>query len=344
VNNAPATVITTQPVAATAILGQAATFTVAATGSSLTYQWYKDGTSVAGATGPVLTIAAAQAGDAGSYAVRVTGAGGSVLSATATLTVNAISRLINLSVRGPASADHPLILGVVVVEGTRNVLLRAVGPGLASYGVAGVLADPHLDVFDFGATLLAGNDNWDVSLRDAIVGVGAFPLAAKDAALVHSFVGGRTVHASGAGSGLVLVEAYDTTTSGATGRLSNLSARGLVGTGDQTLIAGFVIGGSVPKKVLLRAVGPGLSNYGVTGVLADPQLTVFDSAQHVFAQNDNWDVSLISTFASAGAFALIANSKDAALVLTLAPGVYTAQVSGVGDTTGEALVEIYELP
>lgn len=132
----------------------------------------------------------------------------------------------------------------------------------------------------------------------------------------------------------------------------NVSTRGLVGTNQNVLIAGFVISGNAPKNVLIRAVGPTLSTLGVTGVLADPILTLqrtIGGASTVVRENDNWSVgndpALITAASSlSGAFALPANSKDSAMLVTLPPGTYTAIVSGSGGTTGVALVEVYEVP
>ncbi len=130
-------------------------------------------------------------------------------------------------------------------------------------------------------------------------------------------------------------------------RLANISTRGLVGTGSGVLISGFVIGGTTPKEVLVRAIGgTTLGGFGVAGTLADPQLTLFDSTGKTIAQNDNWGAPDATTIADAsnrlGAFALSNGSTDAALLLTLAPGSYTAHIAGTGATTGVALVEVYD--
>lgn len=153
--------------------------------------------------------------------------------------------------------------------------------------------------------------------------------------------------AAGAG-GIALAEVYDATLPGAfepsSPRLVNLSARTQVGTGANILIAGFTLGGATSKTVLIRAVGPGLAPFGVTGLLVDPKLDLYASSV-LIATNDNWDgaATLGAAFAKVGAFALPATSRDAALLVTLAPGSYTAQVSGIANTTGIALVEVYAL-
>ena len=153
-------------------------------------------------------------------------------------------------------------------------------------------------------------------------------------------------------TGVSLIEVYDASEAGTTPdvfRPINISFRGVVGTGDDVLIAGFVVGGQAPKKVLVRGIGPALGAFGVPGTLADPTLKVVKDGATV-AENDSWGVGpnsaaseLTPAAAGAGAFALPASSRDAAVLVTLAPGSYTAIVSGVGGTTGVALVEVYEI-
>jgi hypothetical protein len=236
------------------------------------------------------------------------------------------------------------------------MLLRGIGPGLRQFGLTGALADPQLRLFNSAGVQTDENDDWGggAVLASAFEGVGAFPLptSPKDAALflplASGWLGSYTAQVtSAAGTGTALVEAYDADAAGFTARLSNLSARTRVGTGENILIVGFAIAGNLPMNVLIRAVGPGLAQFGVGGVLADPQLSVVKSDSSVaMAVSDNWGGSpaLTAAFTATGAFPLPSASQDAALLVALPPGVYTAQVSGVGGTTGVALVEIYELP
>jgi hypothetical protein len=176
------------------------------------------------------------------------------------------------------------------------------------------------------------------------VGAFGFPANSRDAAFVQSVEGNRSIQVRGTGAGVVLVEAYDLG-SGNTPRMINVSARNRVGTNDDILIAGFNIAGTGAKQLLIRAVGPKLTAFGVTGVLSDPQLEVFASGNTTaLTSNDNWDASLAPTFTTVGAFQLDANSRDAALLTTLQPGTYTVQVRGANNGTGEALIEIYEVP
>ncbi len=265
-------------------------------------------------------------------------------------------RIVNLSVRGFAGpADQTMILGFVVGgAGSPTVLVRGVGPGLNAVGIAdGTMTDPALTLYR-GQNVVAQNNDWGGTdaLRTQFAQLGAFALDAgsKDAALSLPLSTGAytaQVTAASGGPGLALVELYDATKAGGA-RLVNVSARTQVGTGSNIVIAGFVLQGTGEKTLLIRGAGPSLAQFGLgaDSLLADPQLTVFRGSTPI-ATNDDWSGSpmLKSAFATAGAFAFNNDdSADAAVVVTLGAGVYTAQVSGVNNTTGVALVEVYELP
>lgn len=342
--------IGTQPQAQTVRAGSRVTLTVAATASpDPSYQWRRDGVAITGASTATLTLASATANDAGDYTVVVSNSAGTVTSTAASLSVytpNPSARLANLSVRTALAAADTLIVGLSVGGGSRDVLVRAVGPTLGAFGVAGTMTDPRLELYE-GQTRVFANDDWPLSLAPVFPTVGAFPLGngspSKDAAFLQPINGTRSIMAQGTGAGVVLVEAYDTGAP-STARLVNVSARNRVGTGDDILIAGFNISGTGTKPLLIRAVGPGLAVLGVQGTLADPKLEIFDGKNVKVVENDSWNASLAPVFTSVGAFGLPNGSRDAALVVSLSPGSYTAQVSGVGGLTGDAIIELYELP
>jgi hypothetical protein len=260
--------------------------------------------------------------------------------------------LVNLSVRTNAGRDvAALVVGFSVSGATaKPLLVRAVGPTLGVFGVPGTLSDPTLTVKNAAGAAVVENDNWGgaTAISAAAGRLGAFALdgASRDAAVLPTLgAGGYTTTVTPAGTtapGVALVELYDADASG-TSRLVNVSARAPVGTGNDVLVVGFAVGGTGNRNVLIRAIGPTLAAFGVAGTLADPKLDVFQNGV-VLRASDNWNPNLAPLFASVGAFALTANSADAALALSLAPGTYTVQVSGVGNTTGVALVEVYELP
>lgn len=279
-------------------------------------------------------------------------------TATLNITVNG-SRITNFSARavsGPGA--QALVMGFVVTGNAKTLLARGIGPGLVPYGVVNVIADPLLSVLR-GSASVAGNDDWqatdigqataaEVAAAAARVGAFALPNGSKDSALITALSAGAyttSLARANATTGVALTEIYDLDLT-ATSRLINVSARINVSPGEGTLIAGMSITGSAPKTVLIRGVGPGLTQFGVTGVLADPQISVFSGAT-VIASNDNWETGATSgqiaaTSVLVGAFPLTPGSRDAALVITLQPGSYTVQITGVGNTSGVALVEIYD--
>ncbi len=363
--SASAPAIVSHPAAQTIAAGSTVVFGVVAA-NAISYQWARNGTTLNGATNATLIIPSAVAANAGSYTCVASGPGGpAVTSAPALLTVTAASpaesgRLINLAIRTAAGTGaQTLIVGFAVggagTAGPKPLLLRGVGPSLGQFGLTGTLADPVMTVIQDGTTV-ATNDDWagDAQVLARATQVGAFALAAPtspDAALASSPApGAYTVQIVGkaGGTGLALAEIYDATAApgAAVPRLINVSARTQVGTGGDILIAGFVIGGTTARTVLIRAIGPALAGFGVPGVLADPRLQLFEGGR-VIRENDNWggDLQLTTIGASVGAFTLFdGTSRDAMLLVTLAPGSYTAQISGVNNGTGVALVEVYEVP
>ncbi|MBL9208972.1 MAG: Ig-like domain-containing protein [Opitutaceae bacterium] len=269
-------------------------------------------------------------------------------------------RLSGLSTRGRATgpADGAVIVGFVVAGASaKPVLVRGIGPALAAFGVGDTLRAPRVELFR-GAAVIAANAGWGsgAGAADTVAAaarVGVFPLAvgSADAALVATLAPGAytavmTDVSGAAGNGLV--EIYDLAATDPSQRLGNLSARAVVGTGDATLIAGMTVAGNRPKPVLVRGIGPTLAAFGVGDALRRPQLTLFQGGA-VVAQNANWTAApnaleIARRAAEVGAFNLAGGSGDAALLLELAPGNYTAQVAGVDGDTGAALLEVYELP
>lgn len=267
------------------------------------------------------------------------------------------TRLVNVSSRmrvAEGDAGRSLIAGFVISgSSAKRVLLRAIGPALGGFGVQGALADPRLQLFASTGGLVVENDNWSGPETSAAAGaLGAFKLSdgARDSAVVVILQPGAytLVVMPNGGDGVALAEVYDADAGTAVGEaeIVNLSTRGRVDGGEGALIAGFTVKGSASRRVLVRGIGPALAKFGVTGVLEAPTLTVFQGDRLV-AQNDGWQAAtaaeVSAASAASGAFALEAGSKDAAVVLTLAPGSYSAVVSGAGGLSGAALVEVYEL-
>jgi hypothetical protein len=354
-------IITRQPVAATLLPGQPALFRVEASGTPpLSYQWTKSGDDIANATTSSFAISSVQLADAGIYRCIVKNPVGEAFSEPAILTVPSTSRLANISLLAPISAPgEGFTLGFVVSAAATNrplpVVVRAVGPSLSPLGVPGALDDPKLELF-VGAQKIAENDNWGGSaeLSEAFGAVGAFAfegVTSRDAAILANLAGSdhsARVSATGKTIGTVLAELYDATpveSYDPTGRrLVNASVLREMGTG---FTMGFVLGGVGSRRLLIRAVGPGLVPLGVAGAAANPRVSLFRAGTSTPIEgNDDWGgaTGLAEVFASVGAFALPPGSKDSALIATLPPGSYTAQVSGVDNTTGIALAEVYEVP
>jgi alpha-tubulin suppressor-like RCC1 family protein len=368
VDATPATLpaITGGPVGQTAAPGATVTFSVATAGSGVgeRYQWYRNGQSLSGAVDARLVLPTVHASDAGAYSVVVTNAVGAVASNSAALTIDPAldpGRLVNLSVRARAGTGDQTLVAGFVIGGDSNatakpVLIRGMGPSLQPFQVDDYLVDPRLHLY-IGDVVVASNDDWLGDAQTLKLGkkVAAFDYtstSSKDAAMAIALRPGKyTAHITGAtgANGTALAELYDATPAESltpTGpRLANISARAQVESDRTMIVAGFVIAGSTNRTVLIRGIGPALRAFQVGDALADPKLELFDDSGRINS-NDDWDSSdvLAGIFPTVGAFGLERGSKDAALLVTLPPGKYTAQVSGVAGGSGVAMVEVYEVP
>jgi len=363
-----APVFTVQPQSVRTKIGANVTLVAAATGSPKpTYTWLCRGQDFCNTTEPILELTNVTAAYVGDFTCVATNSAGSATSAPATLSLE-FSGLVNLSARANVGTGANVVIPGITIRGdkAKTLLIRAVGPALGAFGVPGTLANPTLSVFDAGNQKILVNDDWSqftnpATLAAASTSQGAFALTANGrdaAAMVTLPPGGYTIQVAGVGtgataSGVALVEVYEIDSTPTT--LVNLSCRARVGTGADVLTAGFVIGGTAPRRLLIRGVGPALSAFSVPGTLVDPKLEIIRLGATVpLATNDNWSTpvapltttaaELTAASASVGAFALGAASRDAALIVTLPPGSYTAQVSGINNTSGIALVEVYDLP
>ena len=252
------------------------------------------------------------------------------------------TRVVNGSVRANVAAGETMIVGFSA-DSADSVLMRAVGPGLAQFGVTGTLADPLLFLYS-PSRLLESNEDWvatpELQAGAAAVGAFALPTGSRDSVILRSLTGGHTLHLAARSPGDVLMEVYGV---GPTARLGNFSTRGRVGGPGDRLIAGFVVLGQGAHPVLIRAVGPKLSSFGVTNASADPRLEVYRNGVKA-ADNDDWAQAVSAAdLAAAGAFSLEGDTKSAAVRVSLTGGAaYTIHVFGAG-TPGEALLEIYQV-
>ncbi len=338
-------------------------------GTGDTYQWFFDGVPIPGASDSLYVLTDATAFNSGDYTCLVANAAGSAFTAPATLSVVDTfdpGRLVNLSTRANVGTGaNQMIAGYVVggqgTSGTQPVLVRASGPALAQFGLSGVLPDPQLTL-NGPSGVVAADSGWNGNpqVASTATAVGAFnwtSTSSLDSALVESLPEGPyTAQVTGASgdTGVALVEVYDATPSGsyapAFPRLVNISARVQVGAGGNVLIAGFVIGGTTSKTVLIRGSGPALAAFGLSGTLPDPQLQLFqsnaDGTSTPLQSNTGWagDPQIASVAASVGAFPWgTSATPDSAILVTLPPGAYTAEISGASGDTGIALVEVYDV-
>jgi arylsulfate sulfotransferase len=254
---------------------------------------------------------------------------------------------LNLSTRGLVGTGDNVLIGGFIVTGTapKSMVLRALGPSLSGFGLSGVLANPVLSLYNSSGTLIATNDNWQSDPNHFILEAnGLAPTNLLESATVQTLApGAYTVIVRGKDStpGIALVELYDLSAL-FNSTLTNMSTRGSVGTLDNVLITGFVVGDVDSATVVVRALGPSLASHGVSGVLSDPALTIYDSTGSAIASNDNWQDDPNATLVQKNGLAP-PNALESALVLHLPAGKYTAVVVGADNGTGVGLAEVYTL-
>lgn len=253
--------------------------------------------------------------------------------------------LSNISTRLRVETGDKVLIGGFIVSGSapKTVIVRAIGPSLP---LSNKLANPNLELF--GASgMIASNDNWqDAPNKQEIIDSSLAPVNDLESAILITLPGdaGYTAIVRGADdeSGVGLVKVYDLNQADDT-QLANISTRGFVQTGDNVMIVGFILGGATgTATVLIRALGPSLTDAGVSDALPDPTLELHDGNGALLSSNDNWKESQQAEIEATG----IPPTKDleSALLETLSPGAYTAIVIGQGGVTGVGLIEVYRLP
>jgi hypothetical protein len=279
------------------------------------------------------------------------------------LTANAASVLGNISTRSFVQTGADVMIGGFIIQGSgpKTVIVRAIGPELTRFGVPNALADPTLDLHNSAGALIASNNNWQTTVIGGIItsnqvsaiqNSGHAPTQPSESAIIATLQPGNytaIVRGVSNTTGVALVEVYDLSTDTAS-VLGNISTRSFVETGANVMIGGFIVEGSGPKTVIVRAIGPELTRFGVPDALADPALDLHNSTGALIASNNNWQTTVIGGIITSDQVSAIQSSghapsdpSESAIIATLQPGNYTAIVRGVNNTVGVALVEVYDL-
>jgi len=282
------------------------------------------------------------------------------ISPSAALTASSLG---NISTRGFVQTGQNVMIGGFIVQGTgpKRVIIRAIGPELTKFGIPNALANPRLELHNGTGALIASNDNWQTTIIGGIIAgnqvsaiqnSGHTPTAPSESAIIANLQPGNyTAILRGVNNttGVALVEVYDLSP-GTASSLGNISTRGLVQTGQNVMIGGFIVQGTGPKRVIIRAIGPELTQFGIPNALANPRLELHNGTGALIAANDNWQTTIIGGIIAGNQVSAIQNSghaptapSESAIIANLHPGNYTAILRGVNNTTGIALVEVYDL-
>ncbi len=269
----------------------------------------------------------------------------------------------NVSTRSFVQTGSNVMIGGFIVQGSgpKRVIIRAIGPELTQYGVPNALANPILELHNGTGALIATNNDWQTTILGGIItgsqvsdiqNSGHAPTEASESAIIANLQPGNyTAILRGVNNttGVALVEVYDLTP-GASSSLGNVSTRSFVQTGSNVMIGGFIVQGNGPKRVIIRALGPELTQFGVLNALANPRLELHNGSGALIGSNDNWQTTIVGGIITGSQVTDIQNSghaptdaSESAIIANLQPGNYTAIVNGVSNTTGVALVEVYDL-
>jgi hypothetical protein len=269
----------------------------------------------------------------------------------------------NIGTRSFVRTGQHVMIGGFIVQGTgpKRVIIRAIGPELTQYGIINALENPTLELHNGSGALIATNDNWQTTILGGIItsnqvsdiqNSGHAPTAANESAIIANLPPGNyTAIVRGVTNtvGVALVEVYDLSP-GASSSLGNISTRSFVQTGQNVMIGGFIVQGSGPKEVIIRAIGPELTQFGIPDALANPTLELHNGSGALIATNDNWQTTILGGIITSNQISDIQNSghaptaaSESAIIADLPSGNYTAIVRGINNATGVALVEVYDL-
>jgi hypothetical protein len=292
--------------------------------------------------------------DIGSYTCSVTNDVGTTMSTAAKLSLNS-THIQNLSIRTVVGSSNLVVGFGTAGTGPKSLAMRCNVPSVIrtlSSGSGALAASPTLILYSNPAMTAESSIALaeDAALSNDTKQVASFPLTASSSNTIplQNFLPGTysaVLSGSTNTSESAMLEIYDSDTGNSPSRIGKFSALGLVSIGSPVVSCGFVVIGDTTETLLIRAVGPSLSSYGVNGVLAQPSLTVYDSSINPIASNTVWDGGhkLSNAMAQVGAFNLPTDSADSAVLVKVSAGAYTVQVSGVGGSIGNVLLEVYEV-
>jgi len=271
--------------------------------------------------------------------------------------------LDNISTRSFVQTGERVMIGGFIIEGTgpKRVIIRAIGPELTQYGITDALANPTLELHNRTGALIASNNEWQTTILGGVItsnqvsdiqNSGHAPAAASESAIIADLQPGNytaIVRGVNNSTGVALVEVYDLSPA-ASSSLDNISTRSFVQTGQHVMIGGFIVQGTEPKRVIIRAIGPELTQYGITNALANPRLELHNRTGALIGSNDDWQTTILGGIITRNQASDIQNSghaptvaSESAIIANLQPGNYTAILRGINDTAGVALVEVYDL-
>jgi hypothetical protein len=273
------------------------------------------------------------------------------------------AQLGNISTRAFVQTGDNVMIGGFIVQGTgpKRVIVRAIGPELSQFGVPDPLENPTLELHNAAGALIGSNDDWQHTIIGGVItqnqvadiqNSGHAPTNPFESAIIADLPPGNytaIVRGVNNTTGVALVEVYDLGND-ASAILGNISTRSFVQTDDKVMIGGFIVQGTGAKRVIIRAIGPELSRFGVPDPLANPRLELYNAAGALIGSNDDWQQTIIGGVITRNQVADIQNSghapgnpAESAIIAELPPGDYTAIVRGINNTTGVALVEVYDL-
>jgi hypothetical protein len=307
-------------------------------------------TVVSDDAGPNVAYAATFNGEEDIYYVRPTAA-------------LAPASLGNISTRSFVQTGEHVMIGGFIVQGggRKRVIIRAIGPELTQFGINDALANPTLELHNGTGALIASNNDWQTTIIGGIINSsqvsaiqnsGHAPTAASESAIIADLLPGNytaIVRGVSNTTGVALVEVYDLNPA-ASSSLDNISTRSFVQTGEHVMIGGFIVQGAGRQRVIIRAIGPELTQFGINDVLANPTLELHNGTGALIASNNDWQTTIIGGIINSSQVSAIQNSghaptaaSESAIIADLPPGNYTAIVRGVNSTNGVALVEVYDL-